>query len=256
MFILLSFSTNILAAERTIKIGYPSTCPYACLRGAGHWEGYLVDILKKSNAASDKKNIEFVNIPLSRLLLSLKAKQIDLAILPFSSVRYESDYKISKQSVGYHFVGILKKTLEDKYYDYSSFAKSSVVVADIGNETISLMNHIRHNSANVTLTSLSGQDTVPRLVSMVKLGRATYGLADYNVLRHYVKQETGVYLRPSSLTGFSSLNLVSYFQNDKVLNELNKNLEDWLKKARKNGELKKILGQHELEDWVQYEQER
>ncbi len=193
---------------------------------------------------------------MSRLLLSLKAKQIDLAILPFSSVRYESDYTISKQSLGFHYVGVLKKTSEDRYYDYSSFPKTTVVVADIGNETSSLVNNIKNNSIQCSITTLSGQDTVVRLINMVKLGRSIYGLADYNVLRHHLKNEPGMYLRPSSLTGFSSLNLIANNDNKGFLKKIDQSVEIWISRARNNGDFHRILKLHDVEDWSKYEQDR
>lgn len=251
---ILSFAEMSQAKEKPLKprshlkIGVPAVCPYACFDSGDLWTGYIVDVLNQV-AKDNQKEIEFLDIPNSRLVQSLRRKLIDIAILPQYSFRYEPDIVASQSTIGFSLAGLA--TYKDdtfQYTDLSDLNSGVVIVADIGSETTKIISDIELNAVNAKPSILTGADSIGRLLKIIEIRRARFGIGDYNLLKSESKKFKNIKVQPTSIAGFSSTKL-ALLKNRPDLKEFDQLVSQWLTKARKNGELQKTLNKYNLEDW-------
>lgn len=247
-----SISSHAIAKDETKKapliVGVSAVCPYACLNDEGKWHGYIVEILE-SISKIQKVDIQIRDIPNSRLLQSLRLKQIDSAILPLFSFRYESDIIASQATLGFSLAGLATHK-DDAFHftDISELKMATVVFADLGEETSKIISDIEIQAEKSKVSILTGTDSIKRLLKLIKIKRARFGIGEYNLLKAESKDFPDVRVQPTSIAGFSSIHLAS-LNSRKDLQEFDKVLSRWIVKERKKGTLKSIFKKYNLEDW-------
>ncbi len=231
-----------------LKIGISAICPYACIESKDLWTGYIVDILNQV-AKEAQKDISFHDIPNSRLVQSVRHRQIDIAILPEYSFRYEPDIIASQSTIGFSLAGLAtSKDDAFQYTDISDLSSGFIIVADIGSETAKIISDIGLHAKNAKPSIVSGADSINRLLKIIEIRRARFGIGEYNLLKSESKNFKNVKVQPTSLAGFSSTKL-ALLKTRSELKEFDQRVYQWLTKARKTGELEKILNKYNLEDW-------
>jgi len=249
IFILFPFFFSLSQAA-AITIAIAPICPYSCPHQPDS-PGYLSHILKKS-LAPDK--VSFISIPEGRLKKGLLAGTYDFVVIPSFEIIRESDLFVSSPPLGIHFLG--KAALKPELV--------ALPMREVKNKVLSIVKekalfqylekkHKKYPSWGTNKVSyISGDEISRRMVKMLLLKRTDLIISDYNALSYEIlkqKVTNSVYLRPSSLSGFSPLVLVSKNgKNQQVYDRIAK----WIHRSRKEGSLKKLLRLYNLDDWDIY----
>ncbi|WP_413290850.1 substrate-binding periplasmic protein [Bdellovibrio sp. HCB337] len=266
--LVLSIFASFAFAETKLKIGIDPLMPYLGKNVKGEWEGFLAEIFNTVGKNSNVK-FQFIEIPLPRQVQSLQKREVDFLILPGFMVRYLPDVSIVSAALGVSFAGALTTLPEDEVIiDFEDLAGKSILLTYMGPETDNLRKGLAEKANGTKKTSsatpggnkntekateiveISGYDITERMMLMMNDQRADVALGDYNILRYSLLRAKlkNIRLVPTSLTGFSPIILVSW-KGHKDFPLVDRQMKAWFKKARKNGELQKMLNKYNLEDW-------
>lgn len=250
--LLVMFCGPSFAAETKLKIGAYPLMPYLGKTDKGEWEGFLADIFKAIGKNSNIK-FQFVDIPLPRQVQSLQKREVDFLILPGFMVRYLPDVSIASTALGVSFAGALTTLPEDEVIiDFEDLIGKSVLITYMGPETDNLRVGLtgKAEGTKTEIVEISGYDITERMMLMMNDQRAQVALGDYNILRYSLlkAKNKNIRLVATSLTGFSSIVLATW-KGHKDFALVDRQVKTWFQKARKNGELQKMLKKYNLEDW-------
>lgn len=230
-----------------VKIAVAPLCPYLCEKGPGMWGGYIYDILK-GIAQKQGFILQIESISNTRLVSSLLSRKANYIIVPSYMVRYLPNVRIVGPDLGVSYLGaVMPLTSKDTFIDGEFVLNKKVVYADVGSEGSA---EIFSRSGGSRVIKLTGSDVVDRMIKMIHDRRVDLALGDYNLLSYSLgrKASVGLKLVPTSLTGFSSLVLVSV-PKEPEFGAIPQHLHNWFLKARQNGELETILNKYNLKDW-------
>lgn len=240
-------------AQLKIKIGIYPLMPYLGQKQNGEWEGFLADIFSAVGKTSHIK-FQFIETPLPRLVQSLQKKEVDFIVIPGSQVRYLPDVSITSTAVGVNFAGALTTLPEDEVIiDFEDLLGRSVLLTYMGPETEPLRVGIMaktEGAKKTELVEISGSDIAERMMLMMNNQRAQIALGDYAILRYSLLQAKNKNIRlvPTSLSGFNPIVFTSW-KGQKDFQLVDRQMKTWFKRARKRGELQKMLKKYNLEDW-------
>ncbi|WP_232469293.1 substrate-binding domain-containing protein [Bdellovibrio bacteriovorus] len=230
-----------------VKIGVAPLCPYLCEKGPGVWGGYIYDILKDI-AQKQGFILQMESIANTRLVSNLLTRKVNYIIVPSYMVRYLPNIRVVGPDLGMSYLGALVPlNYKDSLIDSESIATKKIVYADVGSEGSA---EVFSASGGSRVIKLTGSDVADRMIKMINDRRVDLALGDYNLLSYSVGRKAGVNLKlvPTSLTGFSSLVLVSV-PKEPEFGSIPQLLHNWFLQARQNGELEGILNKYNLKDW-------
>lgn len=245
-FTFLSFLPKVCA----LTIAIPPLCPYFCPQNASQG-GYLPYILQQSLSP---EKVKIVSVPEGRLKKGLLGGDYDFVVLPSFEIIRESNLFVSSPALGIHFLG--KASLESRLVNIPMREVKNKILTIIKENALTKyldnkLQKLPHWKTN-QIIYISGSEISKRMVKMLKLKRADIIISDFNALSYEISKEGGkanIHLRPSSLSGFSPLVLVSKNQkNKKVYNKIYR----WIRRSRQSGRLKKLLRTYNLDDWDIY----
>lgn len=234
-------------ARVIVKFGVAPLCPYLCEKGPGVWGGYIYDILK-AVAEDHGISIQMESIANTRLVSNLLARKVNYIIVPSYMVRYLDNVRVVGPHLGMSYIGaLLPLTSKESLIDSESISTKKIVFADVGSEGAP---DIFGSAASSRLIKLTGSDVADRMIKMLNDRRADIALGDYNLLSYSIGRKSGLTMKlvPTSLTGFSSLVLVSV-PKDPEFGFFPQHLHNWFLQSRQNGELDRILSKYNLRDW-------
>ena len=236
-------------AKSKIIVGVSPQCPYVCQLEKGV-DGYMIHIL---NQAFGKKNIEYKLVPKARLKYGLIEKSYQYAIMPSLDIIREPNIFMTSPPLGFHFIG---KAVGDKNLLNKPLSKirNKSLIFIRGSESSKIIDYKLSQYENWSqnkVNFLAGEHISKRMIQMLNLKRVDMVFADYNSLAYQLaKQKKKYFLKATSLVGFTPLILVTMEKrNEKVF----KALSDWIKTNRRNGKLKRLLKQYNIEDWEIYD---
>ncbi len=240
----------IVTSFAKITVALPPLCPYYCPQSE-EASGYISFIIKEALAPEE---VNFIKIPEGRLKKGLLDGDYQLAVLPSLEIVRESNLFVSSPALGLHFLGKASLDLNLSTQPISEVKNKSLTILKGKTTNEFLENKLSRypNWKTNQITYISGSEISKRMLFMLKLKRTDLILSDYNALSYEIlnqKLKEQVHLRPSSLSGFTPLVLVSKDQkNQKVFNRI----RVWIHQSRKNGVLLKLLEKYNLEDWDIY----
>jgi len=249
IFILLAFFLSFSKVV-AMTIAIAPLCPYYCPHNP-EAPGYLAHILRQA-MAPDK--VRIISVPEGRLKKGLLAGAYDFVVIPSFEIIRESDLFVSSPALGIHFLG--KAALRPELVALPMREVRNKVLTIIKEKALSQYLEKKCKKFPYWKTNqisyISGSKISRRMVKMLHLKRTDLIMSDYNALSYEIlkqKVTNSVHLRPSSLSGFSPLVLVSKNEkNQQVYDQIFK----WIHRSRKEGSLKKLLRLYNLDDWDIY----
>ena len=239
----------ILASSYTVSM--TPSCPYYCTESP-KLKGYIVDILE-SFFTHKKLEFKVISTPYARVSDNILRDKSDFGVLSALDLRDDSNLSTVNTPLGFRTTGALSRKQDNIVILENLDLKNKKILLPIGSKATEniVKEMIAINKGEDLVNEITGSNVHNRLIDLIAIKRGDIALDDYNVMKYsmtFSQHVEKLTLAPTSLTGHNAILIVTK-KKSKLKTILENELQNYLKKIRKSGELASILDKYSVSDW-------